>query len=227
MRLGVVRDYSGAGSDRELDAAFGRWLVQLLALGAELVDPIETGLGEAIESAELTLLLHEFRVQIDEYLRDVREGPHSLDELVAFDVAHADVAMPIFGQDLFLAAQKTAGLDAPAYREAVDLIGRFRERLAATFATQRLAALVAPVSSPGWRIDPTRGDRIAVGSSTIAAVSGYPSVAVPAELLGELPVGLAFIGPPWTEPELTDMASAFEAARGVFPAPRYLATIGD
>ena len=41
-----------------------------------------------VESAELTVLLHEFRVQIDAYLRDVSDGPRSLDELVAFDAAH-------------------------------------------------------------------------------------------------------------------------------------------
>jgi amidase len=60
VRLGVVRDYSGAGKDRALDEAFARWLEQLRALGAELVDPIGTGLGDAVESAELTVLLHEF-----------------------------------------------------------------------------------------------------------------------------------------------------------------------
>ena len=135
--------------------------------------------------------------------------------------------MPIFGQDLFLAALKTTGLDAPAYREAVASLVRFRARLATTFETQRLAALVAPVAARGWRIDPEAGDRISISSSTIAAVSGYPSIAVPAELLDELPVGLAFVGPPWTEPELVDVASAFEAARGAFAPPRYLATIGN
>jgi amidase len=227
VRLGVVRDYSGAGDDLELDAAFGRWLDELRALGAQLVDPLETGLGEIVDSAELTLLLHEFHEQIDEYLRDVRDGPRSLDELVAFDTAHADVVMPLFGQELFVAAQQTAGLDAPAYREARASIARFRERLSTAFASQRLAALVAPVTAPAWRVDPAAGDGLRVASSTIAAVSGYPSVVVPAELLGELPVGVAFVGAPWTEPELTDIASAFEAARGALAGPRYLATIGD
>ena len=227
LRLGVVRDYSGAGNDPVLEQAFGRWLDQLRTLGAELVDPIQTGLGEAIESAELTLLLHEFHVQIDEYLRDVRDGPRSLNELVAFDLAHADVAMPIFGQDLFVQALRTSGLDAPAYRDAVASLARFRDRLESTFAAERLDALVAPVTGPARRVDPAAGDRLDVASSTIAAVSGYPSVAVPADLLGELPVGIAFVGAPWTEPELIDIASAFEAARGPFPAPRFLQTVGD
>ena len=227
LRLGVVRDYSGAGKDPRLDAAFGRWLEQLRTLGAELVDPVSTGLGEAVESAELTVLLHEFHVQIDEYLRDVHEGPRSLDELIAFDDAHADVTMPIFGQELFAAAQTTGGLDAPTYRDALAALARFRSRIATTFAEQRLAALVAPVAGPAWRIDPAAGDRFGVSSSAIAAISGYPSVAVPAELIGELPVAIAFVGPPWTEPQLVDVASAFEAARGSFAPPRYLETAGD
>jgi amidase len=161
-------------------------------------------------------------------LRDVRDGPRSLDELIAFDVAHADVAMSLFGQDLFTAAQRTEGLDAPAYRDALAKLARFRERIATVFASQRLAALVAPVSGPPWRIDTEAGDRAGTASSSaIAAISGYPSVAVPAELLDELPVGIAFVGMPWTEPELVEIAGAFEAARGAFPPPRYLVTVGD
>jgi amidase len=228
VRLGVVRDYSGAGKDAALEQAFSRWLQQLRALGAELVDPVSAGLGDAGESAELTVLLHEFHVQIDEYLRDVRDGPRSLDELIAFDLAHADVAMPFFDQDLFVAAQRTEGLDAPAYRDALASLARFRERVATVFATQRLAALVAPVTGPAWRIDTEIGDRVgSASSSAIAAVSGYPSVAVPAELIGDLPVGISFVGTPWTEPQLVEIARAFETARGAFPPPRYLATVGD
>jgi amidase len=148
--------------------------------------------------------------------------------LIAYDVANAGVAMSFFGQDLFQAAQRTQGLDAPAYRDALASLARFRERVATAFASQRLVALVAPVTGPAWRIDTEAGDRAgSASSSAIAAISGYPSVAVPAELLDELPVGIAFVGAPWTEPELVELASAFEAARGAFAPPRYLATVGD
>ena len=227
VRLGIVRDYAGAGAEPEVDAAFGAWLATLRGLGAELVDPVSAGVDKAVDSAEFTVLLHEFRVQIDDYLRDVRGGPGSLAELVEFDAAHAADVMPLFGQDLFVAAQQTTGLDARPYREAVTAIAEFRARLAATFASQRLDALVAPVGAPAWRIDAPTGDRFGVSSSAIAAVSGYPSIAVPAGLLGELPVGIAFIGTPWSEPALADIAAAFEAARGPLAPPRFVATIGD
>jgi amidase len=227
IRVGVVRDYAGAGEDPETDEAFSSTLTVLRTLGAELIDPIDVGVDKALDAAELTVLLHEFRVQIDDYLRDVRDGPHSLDDLVEFDATHATDVMPIFGQELFSAAQRTTGLDAEPYRAAVASIAAFRARLAETFAARRLDALVAPVSGPAWRIDPVAGDKLGVASATIAAVSGYPSVAVPAELLGELPVGVAFIATPWREPALAEIAAAFEATRGPFAPPRFLSTIGD
>lgn len=227
IRVGVVRDYTGAGDDPELEEAFGSALKVLQTLGAELVDPIGLGADEALDSAENTVLLHEFRTQIDEYLRDVREGPHSLDELIEFDTAHATDVMPIFGQELFSAAQLTTGLDAEPYRAALVSIAAFRAHLAEVLTSQRLDALVAPVAGPAWRIDPTAGDQFGVSSSSIAAVSGYPSVAVPMELFGELPIGIAFIAAPWHEPALADMAAAFEAARGPFAAPGFLSTIGN
>ncbi|HVS22395.1 MAG TPA: amidase family protein, partial [Gammaproteobacteria bacterium] len=172
VRLGVVRDYEGAGDDQKLDEAFGAWLHVLRGLGAELVDPVAAGVDKSVRSAELTVLLHEFRVQIDDYLRDVSDGPRSLDELVAFDAAHAADVMPIFGQELFVAAQSTTGVHAAPYRDALASIAEFRARLAQTFAAQRLDALVAPVSSPAWRVDPSAGDRLGVASSGVAAVSG-------------------------------------------------------
>jgi amidase len=76
-------------------------------------------------------------------------------------------------------------------------------------------------------VDETAGARIEIGSSTIAAVSGYPSIAVPASIIGELPVAIAFIGEPGEDEHLLAIAAAFEAARGEFPAPRLLPTLAD
>jgi amidase len=226
-RIGVLRSWGGPSRDRALDASFMSWLELLRATGAELVDPVTVVPDSGVESAELEVLLHEFRVQIDEYLRGVRSGPRSLDELMAFNSAHAADVMPFFGQELFVAAQKTQGLDDPSYLEAIATIGEFRARLAEAFASQRLAAIVAPVTSRAWVVDMAAGDRIEIGSSTIAAVTGYPSVAVPAALIDELPVAIAFIGKPGDDRHLLAIAAAFEAARGGFPAPRFLPSAAD
>ncbi len=227
VRIGVVRDYSGAGRDAATEAGFAAALEQLRAAGAELVDPVEVQVDSAVEGAELQVLLHEFRVQLDEYLDAVHGGPRSLEELIEYDIAHAAEVMPFFAQDLLLEAHATEGLDAPRYRDALAAIERFRASLGTLFADRRLDALVAPANSRAWRIDWVAGDRFAVGSSTIAAVSGYPSVAVPASLANELPLGLALIGKPRGDAQLLQLAAAFEAARGPLPAPQFLPSVGD
>jgi amidase len=64
-----------------------------------------------------------------------------------------------------------------------------------------------------------------LGSSMIAAVSGYPSIVVPAGLILELPVAISFIGKPRDEQRLIDIATVFERARGEFPAPTFIPTL--
>ena len=180
-----------------------------------------------VEAAELQVLLHEFRVQIDDYLGGVRDGPRSLEELIEYDIAHAAEVMPFFGQDLLIAARETEGFASPRYRDAVAVIEQFRARLAALYTDRQLDVLVAPAGSRAWRVDFLTGDRFSVGSSTIAAVTGYPSVAVPASLANELPLGIALIGQPRGEPLLLEAAAVFEAARGALPAPRLLTSVED
>jgi amidase len=227
VRIGVVRDYAGAGEDAAAEAAYARALELLLAAGAELVDPIEVRLPADVTEAELAVLLHEFRVQIDEYLDAVEDGPQSLEELIEYDVANAAEVMPFFAQDLFVDAHATTGLDAPAYRDAQATIERFRTQLGALFAERELDALVAPTNARAWLTDWIAGDAFAVGSSAPAAVSGYPSVTVPVALANELPLGVSFVGKPRGEPALLEIAAAFEAERGDFPPPRFLPTVDD
>ena len=43
-----------------------------------------------------------------------------------------------------------------------------------------LDALIAPTNGPAWKIDHVNGDTFHVGSSSLAAISGYPNVTVPA-----------------------------------------------
>lgn len=68
------------------------------------------------------------------------------------------------------------------------------------------------------------GDRYTGGSSTVAAVAGYPSVTVPAGFVYGLPVGISFFGRAWSEATLVKLAYAFEQATRHRRAPRFLPT---
>ena len=89
----------------------------------------------------------------------------------------------------------------------------------------RLDALVAPTVGPAWPTDLLNGDHILGASSTPAAVAGYPSITVPAGWAGELPVGMLFMGRPWSEARLISLAFAYEQASTHRRPPKFLPTI--
>ncbi len=225
LRIGVVRNYLGAGRSASVEAGFDATLAALRALKAELVDPV-TPDGPP-DGAEHTVLVAEFRDGIGVYLSSLRKGPRTLDDLIAFNAAHAADVMPLFGQELFLEAQASNGKADPRYQVATAAIASARSALAAEFERRDLVALVAPVNAPAWHNDLRAGDRIPVSSSSIAAVSGFPSVAIPFAMAGELPLGIAIIGRPGTETLLLEIAALVERLRGPFPEPRFLPTVAD
>jgi amidase len=88
----------------------------------------------------------------------------------------------------------------------------------------RLDAIVAPTGGPPWPTDVVNGDHFTGGSSTPAAVAGYPSITVPAGYIFGLPVGVSFIGKAWSEPLLIKIAFAFEQATRFRRPPKFLPT---
>jgi amidase len=89
---------------------------------------------------------------------------------------------------------------------------------------QRLDALVAPTTTPAWKIDLVNGDDIRGYSAKSAALAGYPLVSVPAGHVMGLPVGITFMGRAWSEPTLIKLAYAFEQATKARRLPQYPAT---
>ena len=89
-----------------------------------------------------------------------------------------------------------------------------------------LDALVAPSGGPAGKTDLVYGDRDVGGSSSPAAVAGYPNITVPAGDVKGLPVGISFFGRAWSEPTLLRIAYAFEQLTKARKAPEFLPTIG-
>jgi amidase len=150
----------------------------------------------------------------------------SLAELIAFNQRHHALEMPFFGQELLVKAQAKRSLADAAYRKALArcrLLAR-RRGIDATLARHRLDAIVAPTGGPPWLIDLVNGDAPSGGSSTPAAVAGYPSITVPAGFVFGLPVGISFFGAAYSEPTLLRIAFAFEQATLHRRPPRFRPT---
>jgi amidase len=227
LRVGVVRNFTGAGRDSAAESALAQAIAWLARANAVIVDPVDAALPQTVEDAELEILLGEFRTDLDAYLAGVEKGPRSLTELIEYNTAHAAEVMPFFGQELFIAARDGEGMAASGYAAAQSAVAIAREGLAELFAERNLDALIAPSNSRAWRTDPTTGDTFRVGSSSIAAVTGYPSVTVPVALVEELPLGVSLIGKPDDESLLLLLAATIEAQRGPFPEPRFLPSIDE
>jgi amidase len=85
-----------------------------------------------------------------------------------------------------------------------------------------LHAIIAPTGGPAWTTDLVNGDHFTGGSSTPAAVAGYPNVQVPAGYVYGLPVGISFFGRAFTEGILIRLAYAYEQATKHRQPPRLL-----
>jgi amidase len=107
------------------------------------------------------------------------------------------------------------------------------KRLAGEQGISRLLAehgldmLVAPTTGATWRIDVASGDQFPGSFSTLPAVSGYPHLTVPMGEVHGLPVGISFIGAPWTEDRLLAAGYAFEQRAKLQIKAKFLPTIED
>ncbi len=213
-RIGVARHLAGF-SDR-VDRVFDDALAAMRDLGAELIDPVEILHVSELEDPEYEVLLYEFKADVEAYLGALPpEQPYrTLAELIAFNAEHADKEMPYFAQEHFEKANEKGSLTEPAYLEALATCRRLSrdEGLDAVFEEHRVDAIVAPSNAPAWLIDYANGDHYVGGNSTPAAVAGYPNVTVPMGYAFDLPLGISFMGRPWSEGTLIRFASAFEHA---------------
>lgn len=223
-RIGVLRDVRGKQPD--VDAAYDRALATLRKQGATLVH-VDIPTAGQWDDDEYQVLLYEFKDGLNRYLARSGAPQASLATLIEWNRAHAREAMPWFGQEIFEAAQAKGPLTDAAYLKAKRRIRRLAgtEGLAATLARHRLDALVTPAMSPAWLIDPINGDHFTFAGYGMAAVAGTPSLTVPMGDAHGLPLGLAFLGPAWSEARLLGYGHAFERASRTRSTPRYLPTV--
>ena len=226
-RLGVVR--AAMDLNPKTEAVLAEAVAALRAAGAEVVDPVEIAGMKELNNAEFEVLLYEFKDGLNAYFAAL--GPDapikSLEALIAFNAAHATKEMPYFRQELLEQAQAKGPLTDKAYVDALATCRRLAraEGIDAALAQHRLDALVTLTNGPAWLIDPVSGDSYTGGTSTLAAVAGYPSVTVPAGEIMGLPVGLLFTGRAWSELKLLQLAADFERRVAARVPPRFQPTV--
>ena len=222
-RIGVARKFFGFND--QVDKLMADAIDLMKREGATVVDPADLPTHGKFDAPEFEVLLFEFKADLNKYLAGLAPGEHprTLKDLIDFNERNRDREMPYFGQELFVRAEAKGPLTDPAYLKALrssKLLSQ-AQGIDAVMQKNRLDALIAPTGGPAWTTDLLNGDHFTGGSSTPAAVAGYPNVQVPAGYVYDLPVGISFFGRAFTEPKLIRLAYAYEQATKHRRPPRF------
>jgi amidase len=221
-RIGVWRDGT-FGIDPRVDAVMEEAIAKLEELGATIVDPVELPM-DAVYENEFPALLSEFKRDIALYLGTLGpDTPKSLQDLVDFNLAHADEEMALYKQETF-----DSSLAAPDATDQVAIDARTATTSGAQAAVDGamtendLDAIITPSGDIPWVTDPAAGDPPSgIFSWSPAAASGYPAVTVPAGYVEGLPVGMTFFGSDLSELHLLSLAYAWEQGTGIRVPPTF------
>src|SRR5256714_6305150 len=223
-RIGVARKFFGFND--QVDKLMAEAIDLMKREGATVVDPADLATHGKIDAPEFDVLLFEFKTDLNKYLASLPPGDHprTLKDLIDFNDKNKDREMPFFGQELFTKAEAKGPLTDPAYIKALKTSKSLSQAqgLDAVIRKNNLDAIIAPTGGPAWTTDLLNGDHFTGGSSTPAAVAGYPNVQVPAGYVYGLPVGISFYGRAFTEPKLLRIAYAYDQATRHRQPPRLL-----
>jgi amidase len=216
-------DNKSMGFSDKVDTLMKRTIAYLEANGAEVIE-IEFPKTVNYEEASFEVMLYEFKDGLNRYFAGhVNEASvTSIKELIEFNKKDP-VELRYFDQNLLEQADGKGDLNSPEYKNALAVMTKAtrEDGIDKVMKTYSLDAIVAPTGSPAWKTDLLLGDHYIGGSSSLAAISGYPAITVPMGFIDELPVGVTFYGKAWDEGLLIEIAYSYEQGTKHRKAPKY------
>ena len=183
-------------------------------LGANIIEIEYASKINELGKYETEILQYEFKDGLNKYLAGAGGKMKTLNDVIAFNKANEDKAMPYFKQEQLELSEKKTGLASKEYLEALSK-GRdgSRKIIDTVIQLHKLDAIAGITMGPACSIDVLYGDRYGDDFLTQpAAMAGYPHISLPCGMVFQLPVGLSFFGAAYTEPQLLTIAYAYEQA---------------
>jgi amidase len=221
-RIGVLRNQSGFTD--KVDSLFRQTITFLRSQGSEVIE-IEFPKVDDYQEASFQEMLFEFKDGLNRYFTRLgnQVAVKSLRDLIRFNKSDT-IELKYFNQKILEMADKKGDLSSPEYKNALtSMLKATRENgIDKVMNEYELDAIIAPTGTPAWKTDLLLGDHDVAGSSSLAAISGYPAITVPMGFINNLPVGITFYGKAWNEPLLLEIAYSFEQGTKQRRAPKYL-----
>jgi amidase len=214
-RIGMDTRYftEDYGGEEDIVAVVMHALSVMESLGATIV---ETDTGDPFQwfDDEFTALLYEFKGDIAAYLAGLQKtSMRTLDDLIAFNIAHCPAEMRYFNQDVFELSNSTSGdlTDAEYVTARTQSVLLTRTGIDSAMQRDNLDAILAP----SWSY-----------STSVSAVAGYPDLALPLGLTTRgRPAGLCLYAGFLDEPML--LALAYDLEQEIQPRiqPQFAGTV--
>jgi amidase len=211
-RIGI--DKKPQGDNQFMHALIKKAVELLKQQGAEIIEIEYFDQISKLGDAEFEVMKYEFKAGINKYLATANAKVKTLKDVIDFNKTNEDKAMPYFKQETLEASDKKDGLNNKEYKEALHKshVGS-KQIIDDVIKQNKLDAICGLTMGPACSIDMIYGDRWGdVFLTQPAAASGYPHISVPGGMVYDLPVGISFFGPAYSEPVLLSIAYAYEQA---------------
>jgi amidase len=212
------------GINYKVDSLMNRAVAFLKSNGAEIIEINEIDKSE-IGNYSFEIMLYEYKDGLNNYFRSL--GPNApvknLEELIAFNKSDS-IELKYYNQLYLEMALSKGDLKTKEYSETLAkmLKGSREDGIDKVMNEHHLDAIIAPTGTPAWKTDLINGDFYQIGTSSPAAIAGYPNITVPMGFIDELPVGISFFGRAWSEPILLEIAYSYECGTKYRMAPKFL-----
>jgi Asp-tRNA(Asn)/Glu-tRNA(Gln) amidotransferase A subunit family amidase len=218
-RIGVLRFMVDPKiADPEVVELFNRAIADLKSQGAQIVDPVQMPELETPGSSVFTrgeklvwTTCSPFKFQLHDYLASLGSSApiQSLDEIIQSGKFHPSISWLIYGAG----GVPRLPHEDPACEPVREGRRAYRQLITKTLADNNLDAFVYP----SWSIPPRLiGDLNTpngMNSGRLASPAAFPAITVPMGYVhGDLPIGLEFLGIPWSEPTLIKLVYSYEQA---------------
>jgi amidase len=208
-RIGVLRSFFGtARVNHEVNAVANRAIEDLKKSGATLIELNTPDIDSDRISADISVHLYELKPAINAYLAAGNAPVKSLAEIIASGKFHPNIRDNI---------TKAQGLERDdSYRLRLQKRAELQQRVMKIMDDERLDAIVFPHQK---RLVAPIGETQVERNGALGAVTGFPSIVVPGGFssptatatLG-VPVGIEFLGRPWSEKVLIEIGYGYEQA---------------
>jgi Asp-tRNA(Asn)/Glu-tRNA(Gln) amidotransferase A subunit family amidase len=208
-RIGVLRSFFGTVPiNDEVNTVANQAIEDLKKSGATIVELNTPDLDSGKITSDISVHLYEFKPAINAYLAAGNAPIKSLDEIISSGKFSPNI------KDSITKAQSLELDDS--YRLRLQKRSELQQRVMKIMADERLDAIMFPHQQ---RLVVPIGEKQVDRNGALGSVTGFPSIVVPGGFspptptatLG-VPVGIEFLGRPWSEKLLLEIAYAYEQA---------------